>query len=506
MKQGKNHVSWNENPPSSSSESPTEASEPADGTESDGIGSPPKINKTSTVTSNEEYEELKKKLELLKEEERNLDRYLEDLKEQGAMYNGQAHPTQEHLDSLPPGVQNASDNMYVRFKDITVMPEYRSETVIGIRAPTGTSLEVPDPDQGMQPGHRRFEMYLKSKGEQGADGKSSTEKGEPINVYLVQPRADQQKGGRGRQAGFVQQDTPPSQRGSSHRNPGMHEDANGPPPPGYGPPPSRVHSEPPYGMPPPHRGGEWGYGPGRPPYPKQDHMYRKDGPPPQGIPSHPDGPWGVPSPYGGYGHPGPRGSPGYYPHGPPRPGAHHSPESKLSSTSKDRHDREESRPDRGNEEGRYPPHGPGFAGNHEGSRAHGDRGNPFRPRPHTYSAPHEVGRTASAGAESSREASHGAFRPPSPSSQQQTLLNMPLQSPNDTNYLPSPSGGPGFSPPGNRRTAVRAGDVQFPMPTLPREGGREYRDSQWHPPHPKIYASSKLEEPPITHVKPRSRR
>jgi hypothetical protein len=473
MKQGKNHVSWNENPPATAAEAVAADAKEKSDSDSEAIGSPPRITKTTSVTNTAEFEELKSKLERLKEEERTVDRYLEYLKEQAAVYNGQQPPTREQLEALPPGVRDMSENMYVRFKDVTAMSEYKSETVIGIRAPTGTSLEVPDPDQGMKPGQRRFEMYLSSKGTHG--GKN--EKGEPINVYLVQPRADQQnKAGRGRQGGFVQQETPPPPRGqsaeptSSRQSPSSGSppsEASGPAPPGYGPPPNR-HGDPAYGMPPPHRGGDWGHGAGRPPYPTQERSYRKEGgppPPSNATPGHhqPESGWGAPPPYGGYGPP-----PGYHPsRGPPRPGSGRSPDPKMAPSS----DREEMRSDRPREEGMYPPSR--YPPHAEGGRSRSDRGNPFRPRSQHYQTSHELGRTLSSGGEAHRE-SHGAFRPPSPSAQQQSLLNMPLQSPNQAHYFPSPSGGPGFSPPGGPRTDMRSDDVQFPMPPLPRDGG-EYR-------------------------------
>lgn len=472
-KQGKNHVSWNDIPPQSASEDVGDAKDKSD-SDSEAIGSPPRLTKTATVTNTVEFEEMKKKLERLKEEERTVDQYLEYLKEQAAVYNGQQPPTREQLEALPPGVRDMSENMYVRFKDVTAMPEYKSETVIGIRAPTGTSLEVPDPDQGMKPGQRRFEMYLSSKGSHGGKG----EKGEPINVYLVQPRADQQnKAGRERQGGFVQQETPPPQRGrsttpTSHNKssgaPAPPSEASGPPPHGYGPPPSR-QDDPAYGMPPPNHGGEWGYGQGgRPPYPPQERSYRKEGGPPPPSNAHPEGGWGPPPPYGSYGAP----PSGYYPpRGPPRSSSGHPPDPKKAPPSKERHDREEMRSDRPRQEGMYPPSR--YPPHAEGGRPRSDRGNPFRPRSHHYQTSHELGRTASSGGEPHRE-SHGAFRPPSPSIQQQTLLNMPLQSPSEPHYFPSPSGGPGFSPPGGPRADVRSDDVQFPMPPLPRDS-REYR-------------------------------
>ena len=38
------------------------------------------------------------------------------------------------------------------------------DTLIAIKAPSGTTLEVPDPDQGMERGIRRFQIYLTSSG------------------------------------------------------------------------------------------------------------------------------------------------------------------------------------------------------------------------------------------------------------------------------------------------------------------------------------------------------
>lgn len=43
---------------------------------------------------------------------------------------------------------------------------------MAIRAPQGTTLEVPDPDEGMPEGERRYQIYLKSP------------RG-PIDVYVV---------------------------------------------------------------------------------------------------------------------------------------------------------------------------------------------------------------------------------------------------------------------------------------------------------------------------------
>lgn len=440
IKQGKNHVSWNENPPETAAQAVAEGigGDRADAdSDSDGIPSPPKLKPTKTLKNSAEYEEMKKKLEKLKEEERQVDKYLEYLKEQAAVYNGRQPPSREQLAHLPPGVTNVPEQMYVKFEDITNMPSYKSETVIGIRAPTGTSLEVPDPDQGMKPGERRFEMYLSSKGTEhpGMRG-SSSEKGEPINVYLVQPRADQQnRQAEGRTMGF------PTEQSSPQRSSKEGEDKEAKQAEGESPSQrsdrslsrerSGHHHHHNYDIPPPH-----------------DHAY-----PPL------DPSWGPPLPYG-YGHP----PPGYY----PPHGDHYYLQDHMESGERD---------DRGRDF--HPPERHGKNG------GHGGRGDAFRPRSshHLYSQ-HEMGRTASSGGELPPP------RPPSPSSH---LLTMPLQSPHETfNHAPSPSG-PGFTPPGGPRQSVRADDVEFPMPNLPaRDGEREeYRDQSWQPPHPKMNKKSR---------------
>lgn len=121
--------------------------------------------------------------------------------------------------------------------------------------------------------------------------------------------------------------------------------------------------------------------------------------------------------------------------------------------------------------------------NNEGRSDRGRR-EAFRPRPpsHHYNHIHEMGRTASSG---------GDGRPPSPSSQQNQLLTMPLQSPNEHFlHFASPSG-QGFTPPrsGATHDRIRSGDPEaFPMLSLPSDtgsGSREYNEG-WQPPRPKI--------------------
>jgi hypothetical protein len=54
--------------------------------------------------------------------------------------------------------------LFVTKKDIAELQAYHNDTVIAIRAPSGTSLEVPNPDEGMRLGMRRFQIYLTSPG------------------------------------------------------------------------------------------------------------------------------------------------------------------------------------------------------------------------------------------------------------------------------------------------------------------------------------------------------
>lgn len=55
-------------------------------------------------------------------------------------------------------------HLFVTKREISELQTYHNDTVIAIRAPSGTNLEVPNPDEGMKPGMRRFQIYLTSPG------------------------------------------------------------------------------------------------------------------------------------------------------------------------------------------------------------------------------------------------------------------------------------------------------------------------------------------------------
>jgi transcription factor E2F3 len=66
------------------------------------------------------------------------------------------------------------EHAYVTHEDIRGIASFNGDTVIAIKAPSGTTLEVPDPDEGMEQGQRRYQIYLKSQ-----TG--------PVEVFLVSP-------------------------------------------------------------------------------------------------------------------------------------------------------------------------------------------------------------------------------------------------------------------------------------------------------------------------------
>jgi len=64
--------------------------------------------------------------------------------------------------------------MYITKDELTSLSSLCEDTMIAVRAPPGTMLDVPDPDEGMKPGSRKFQMFLKSPDN------------EKIDVFLVQ--------------------------------------------------------------------------------------------------------------------------------------------------------------------------------------------------------------------------------------------------------------------------------------------------------------------------------
>lgn len=172
QKQGKNNVCWNDNPPQTFSRAVDQEGE------------------NSAKAVGQRLESLRDTVEGLRQQESQLDKYLDFLSRQAGVFtpNGVSARTGEFPSFIPPGLEHAARYMYVLYQDITSLPMYSSDTIIGIKAPSGTSLEVPDPDQGMRPGTRRFQMFLSSRAAYGPDSR-----GGPINVYLIRPKVSGQQ-------------------------------------------------------------------------------------------------------------------------------------------------------------------------------------------------------------------------------------------------------------------------------------------------------------------------
>jgi E2F transcription factor CC-MB domain/E2F/DP family winged-helix DNA-binding domain len=139
-----------------------------------------------------QIEPVKKQVDALRAEGKQLDQYIEYLAKQASLYPLERKPppvsnrSTARLTYLPPGVTDAHPYMHIRYSDLTEMDMYKEENVIAMRVPKGTTLDVPDCDQGMKPGERRFQMFLSSQ-KPGKGTKKEGVEGGPIDVFLVKP-------------------------------------------------------------------------------------------------------------------------------------------------------------------------------------------------------------------------------------------------------------------------------------------------------------------------------
>ncbi|XP_024522748.1 transcription factor E2FA [Selaginella moellendorffii] len=99
----------------------------------------------------------KSEVDELHVEERDLDESIREMREKLKMLSED---------------ENNKQWLYVTEDDIKSLPCFRNETLIAIKAPHGTTLEVPDPDEAVEYPQRRYQILLRS-----TMG--------PIDVYLV---------------------------------------------------------------------------------------------------------------------------------------------------------------------------------------------------------------------------------------------------------------------------------------------------------------------------------
>lgn len=83
------------------------------------------------------------------------------LRNEEAQIDAQILAMQNRLRELASGEQSA-EHAYVTHADIKSIPELAGETLIAIKAPSGTDLEVPHPEDALYDGQRRYQIFLKS--------------------------------------------------------------------------------------------------------------------------------------------------------------------------------------------------------------------------------------------------------------------------------------------------------------------------------------------------------
>lgn len=78
----------------------------------------------------------------------------------------------QRYEKLVNEIEHSEARAFVTHEDIRGLSGMAEETLLAIRAPPGTRLDVPDPDEGMPGDERRYQIYLKS--DEG-----------PIDIYLI---------------------------------------------------------------------------------------------------------------------------------------------------------------------------------------------------------------------------------------------------------------------------------------------------------------------------------
>lgn len=175
-KRTKNHIAWIGNKPRAHATTVTITGKKSP---AKSPGSPPQIVRqnggleevSSNILSRGEEKGLSYDVDNLKREEEELDRYIGYMSSLVKSY--WTSPQGQAAGGGKGSSTGMNPWMYITKDELTSLSSFKEDTVIGIRAPAGTMLDVPDPDEGMRPGTRKFQMFLKSPGEK-------------VDVFLVQ--------------------------------------------------------------------------------------------------------------------------------------------------------------------------------------------------------------------------------------------------------------------------------------------------------------------------------
>jgi hypothetical protein len=169
-KRTKNHIAWVQGPRPGKNDKDGSA---AGSLPPHDVGENGLEEVSSNIICRGEETMLMEEVDSLKSEEEKLDRHIAYMMNLVKSYS-----------KCPRGMKvgNKKGNpwMYIRKDDLTSLKDLNDETVIAVRAPAGTTLDVPDPNDGMTPGSRKYQMYFKSPG-----GK--------VDVFLIQYGDDKNK-------------------------------------------------------------------------------------------------------------------------------------------------------------------------------------------------------------------------------------------------------------------------------------------------------------------------
>jgi E2F/DP family winged-helix DNA-binding domain/E2F transcription factor CC-MB domain len=434
---------------------------------------------------------MKKEIEEMQKEENSLAKFIEILQRKSPSPPGDAKaPPSKAVEPPKAGKDDkttASTSrrfMFVRYTDITSLPMYGNDSIVGVKAPPGTKVEIPDVEPGTALQHR---MYLNSSG----TAKSRKPK-DPIRVYLIRPEALPSGGGGTEEKPSAESKESPLAASRSHAQGGTPSSAG------------QLNRRP-------------------------NDMSPKPAPPTVPATSYPTPSWGPP------GHP----PPPMHHHDPHRPVGVTPEDFRLGGTPKSsrseryrrQHEFVRSTPQRPTPPRTSPPSTPYALGDGRWDApptpvASGAPPGFFSPawsRTGSYfGPPWEEGSIDTPNA-FAPPGSYGNSRTHSPMTSQQELYNMPLQSPAGPNQRGYPQMGTflsptvphGFSPtlPGIH---YRTTDAQFPLPALHAEGRTGPPSRAFGPDDPTRSTISELPDPsetnepplpgPATRVKPRRRR
>lgn len=139
-------------------------------------------------------------------EEEKLDHYLSIVKSRAGEFPQERHPS--HASSEETGGPDSRLHMYVPYGSITRNPAFGNDTVIGLRAPVGTTVQVPDPAQASTDGIPKYQVYVSTHTETGdVETKKDDAESKPIDVYLIRPQVSTGETEVGRKAATPSRDT-----------------------------------------------------------------------------------------------------------------------------------------------------------------------------------------------------------------------------------------------------------------------------------------------------------